>query len=164
MIQLHPRSEPSMIFPHLPRVSLAVTVLAATVLLGLSACGHSGPSCEVWTYETRPGEEASRLYVCRIENYVADGKIYHVYIDGLQIPNPHAEGEEDKIMSVLAHLPLTEKAFRASVRERVDDDAPMPPFEEGFERWSNDFRNNRASAFDVPVKDCLDRLAEGLAK
>jgi hypothetical protein len=148
-----------MILPHLTRVALV-----ATLLLALSACGDSGPTCEVWTYETRPGEEASRLYVCRIENYLADGKIYHVYIDGLQIPNPHAKGEEDKIMPVLTHLPLTEKAFRASVRERVGDDAPMPPYEKGFERWSSAFRNNKASAFDVPVKVCLDRVAAGLTK
>lgn len=141
---------------------LPATVLALGLALGLAGCGEQQPTCEVWTYKTRPGEEASRLYVCRVESYVADGKIYHVYIDGLEIPNPHAAGEEDATIPVLTHLPLTEAAFRASVIERVREDAPIPPYRDGYERWKRAFHKNEATAFDIPVAECIGQVGAGL--
>ena len=138
---------------------IALVVLAAWLLF---AHEDPGATCEVWTYRTRPGEEASRAYVCAEEEYLTEGKIYHLYVDGLEIANPHAEGTDDAKIPVLAHLPITEAAFKASVVARVRDDAPLPPYREGYDRWKKAFLNNEATAFDVPIAKCIERMAAGL--
>ena len=40
---------------------------------------------QVWTYKTRPGEEASRIIVCRVETDPKLGEIVHIHVNGLQI-------------------------------------------------------------------------------
>ena len=134
------------------RLPMLLTVLG--LCIAGAACGGPGATCQAWTYHTRAGEDGSRLYVCRVENYVADGMIYHVYVDGL-----HLRGPDGGERTVVPHLALTRKAFLASVRERVDDDAPLPAYREGYAAWSKAFKKNEAKVYDVPVAACLDQLA-----
>ena len=46
---------------------------------------------QVWEYKTRPGEEASRIYIAKIDENEKLGRIFHIYIDGLTIKNKHTD-------------------------------------------------------------------------
>ena len=114
------------------------------------------PTCEVFSYKTRPGEEASLAYVCKVEDLEGIGRVYHLYIDGLKVKNPEAKGEKDAIAPVISHLPITEAAFQKSGVKKVRDDAPMPPYQAGYEKWHAAYKDKQATAFDIPILMCVE--------
>jgi hypothetical protein len=46
---------------------------------------------QVWTYSTRKGEEASKLFIVHIDQHEKLGNIYHIFVDGLSVKNLHIE-------------------------------------------------------------------------
>lgn len=47
---------------------------------------------QIWEYKTREGEGASRLYIVHIDEHEKLGKIYHIFVEGVAIKNPHIGG------------------------------------------------------------------------
>ena len=47
---------------------------------------------QVWSYKTRENESNSKIYIVKIEYNKTIGKIYHIYIDNLNIKNPYQNG------------------------------------------------------------------------
>src|SRR3546814_291166 len=91
-------------------------VLAVIVLLSLAAAPALAASFEegqIWRYQTRPGEEASRLFIARIDRGLGTQSIYHIYVDGLKLKNPLYEG------GVQDHLPHARSEERRVGKECV---------------------------------------------
>src|SRR3546814_15807165 len=101
--------------------------LAVIVLLSLAAAPALAASFEegqIWRYQTRPGEEASRLFIARIDRGLGTQSIYHIYVDGLKLKNPLYEA---RMQDHLPHAPLPLQALAASVTHLLQDAAPPPP-------------------------------------
>ncbi|MGF1592761.1 MAG: hypothetical protein ACFCUW_05745 [Kiloniellaceae bacterium] len=110
---------------------------------------------QVWRYQTRPGEEASRLYLARIDRGLGSRAIYHVYIDGLQLRNPKIEGG---VQDHLVHMPLSREAIEASVVELLESEAEMPDISEGYALWLLSFERGQAGIFTIPVYQALQHI------
>src|SRR3546814_3123222 len=68
---------------------------------------------QIWRYQTRPGEEASRLFIARIDHGLSSQPIYHIYLDGLKLRNPLMAGG---VQETLPFAPVSREALEASVR------------------------------------------------
>lgn len=96
------------------RALLSLTLLLA-VSAGCSARPMSvqsqyGPG-QVWRYNSREGEEQSRILVCKIENLPRLGVVVHVALDGLNMRT--APG---KVAHTVAHMPFTAAALTRALR------------------------------------------------
>ena len=78
-------------------------------LLSASAIAQDFKVGQIWEYKTRPSEEASRLYIVKIESWPNGEKIFHIYADKLKIKNPMLSGG---FQTVLPHAPVSEKTLR----------------------------------------------------
>lgn len=109
---------------------------------------------QVWEYETRAGEEASRLTICRIED--KDGHtVVHIYVDGLALKSPHSP---DGVGRFIGHMPFREDAVRGSVRKLVETRPELPDFEEGYETW----KANNGGVFTTSVAEGIDFVEEAV--
>jgi hypothetical protein len=113
---------------------------------------------QVWSYHTRPGEEESRLTVCRIDEEPA-GVIVHIYLDNLQLRNPAAPEGASKVVS---HMPFSADSVRESVRELLASDAPLPDFEDGYRTWREAFDQSKGGFWTKSVAEVLSTLEEAL--
>lgn len=151
-------------------------ILGSVLLLGLlSACDGSSktPRSEpvrsryvagqVWSYETRPGEERSRIHVVKVEHHPERGVMVHVQVDGLKIPNPGSKSEEDRFIRVITHMPMSAKAMDASVKERLLENQPIPHYEAGYNAWKKAFLAGEATVFEEPVATKLQEYENAVA-
>ena len=152
-------------------------LLGAALLLVLTSCGEEAvrppqgdPGLsrfmpgQVWSYKTRPGEEASRLYVCEVEHYEKYGVIVHIYVEGLKIQNPHGTTAEERLIPVVGHMPFLERALDESVLTLEKEGVEIPPYHRGYARWRKDFLAGKVpgGANASPVAENLAAFAKGL--
>ena len=57
---------------------------------------------QVWSYATRPGEEASRIVICRVETDPKLGEMVHIHVRGLRFKNKHVPGG---FSDTIGHMP-----------------------------------------------------------
>ena len=89
---------------------LKQAAIALTLLLTLGAAPAAAQEFregQIWRYDTRPGEENSRLFIARIDRGLGNQSIYHIYLDGLRLKNRLYEG------GVQDHLPHAAVARQA---------------------------------------------------
>ena len=141
------------------------------MLLGVSACnqaphlttGHSEQyrPGQVWRYQTRPGEEESRLIIAKIDQ--ASGKnIVHIQVTGVRIKNPHVEG---RIQDYLPHSPISEEALKASVIEMTGEDGQLiGGFDEGYAQWLSAYKSGKGGVFSIPVKEIIDYVEQAMVR
>ena len=112
---------------------------------------------QVWTYKTRPAEDASRVIVCRVESMPGLGEVVHIYVNGLQMKSRHSPGG---ICHTIAHLPYDSEALRLYLLSLESMDAPVPPFEKGYLEWQSARKSEGAGVFTAPISVIIDG-AEG---
>lgn len=112
---------------------------------------------QVWTYQTRPGEEASRIIICRVEKEPTLGEVVHIHINGLSIKNKHAP---DGLTPTVGHMPYTAEALRACLVKLESSGAPLPKFEDGYDEW----KKAKGGAWTLPVKNAIAGMEETLNK
>lgn len=88
---------------------------------------------QVWTYRTRPGDEASLAKIQMIERDPhaeagEDDQVFHVSVIGLNFANPEVKGE-------IAHAPLNRAALDASLLALAGTDKAFPDPAEGVASW-----------------------------
>ena len=141
--------------PHRLLGALAVAALLAAGcdrgLQGASAETAFEPG-QVWTYWTRPGEEASRVIVCRVEDDGNIGQIVHIHVTGLRMKTKDAPGG---MIDHVGHMPYSADALRRSVRKLEATGKPLPPFEEGYHQWKTKFMQGRAGAWTGQLSEAL---------
>ena len=148
-------------------IRLASYVLFAMLLSG---CGGESPKPEsemeeakykigqVWNYNTREGEEGSRIFIVRADPDEKLGTIYHIYVDGLRIKNPHsASGSQDH----LPHSPVSEKTLDDSVTSLAIENAlDLPDVSEGYKTWKEAFDNGQGGIFTIPVSQIVQYIED----
>lgn len=148
-------------------MSPLATIRAAALAAALLAC--SAPTDEapmpptpfepgqVWTYSTRPGEEASRVVVCRIDDDETLGPIVHVHVKDVAIASPSAP---DGVNRFVGHMPIGEPSLRASVVALESSNTPLPDYEEGYAMWKEAFDAGQAGIFTISLAETVDFLEQ----
>jgi hypothetical protein len=139
-------------------------VLAITLLLSLAAAPAVAASFEegqIWHYQARPGEEASRLFIARIDRGIGTQTIYHIYLDGLKLKNPLYEGG---VQDHLPHAPVTRQSLETSVTELLEENATMPDIAEGYAAWLLAFEKGQAGFFTLPVNQIVQHIEDAFAQ
>src|SRR3546814_11986500 len=101
---------------------------------------------QIWRYQTRPGEEASRLFIARIDHGLSSQPIYHIYLDGLKLRNPLMAGG---VQETLPFAPVSREAIEASVTELLQSDAAMPDVSEGYAAWLRAYAGGQDGVFTL---------------
>lgn len=131
--------------------TLAFTVGAATP--GSEPAGYS--EGQVWEYRTRPGDEASRLKIQKIETLPGDRDripVYHITIVGVNLGS-------ESIAGVIQHAPVSKQTLDASVTRLSDSKVDLSA-EEGIDEW----RRADGGVFTITVAEIVRLLAETVAK
>jgi hypothetical protein len=147
--------------------SVAILAVCASVL---AACSGEEPgedqtvvadfrAGQVRKYETRPGEEASRLVVCRVEPNEKLGTIVHIYVQGVAI---RSSVSPDLVTRVVGHMPFAESALRQSVVTLESSREPLPEYQEGYNNWRDAFDGQKAGIFTISVAGAIDFMEEAL--
>lgn len=114
---------------------------------------------QVWRYETRPGEEASRVIVGRVERIEGIGKVVHVKLTGLHLASSAAPGV---VGTIMFHAPVTEAQVAASVLELTDEQGDLDGFAEGYATWLSAYRVGEAGVFTLPLSDVVAATEQAL--
>ena len=140
---------------------LAAALVLLLQLLALPAVAASFEVGQVWRYNTRPGEEASRLYIAHIDRDLATRTIFHLYIDGLKLQNPLMAGG---VQDHLTHVPVSRETLEASVTELQQENVLPPDISEGYVLWREAFEKGQAGVFTVPVAQIVGIIEQAFAK
>lgn len=103
---------------------------------------------QVWRYKTRPTEPQSLLTVVKVETDPKRGTIVHIHVRGLKMKNRYAP---TGMVDTISHLPLSEAAMDASVVSLVQENAPLPDYQEGYAEWRQAFERGQADIYTVTV-------------
>jgi hypothetical protein len=110
---------------------------------------------DCWTYNTRPGEEASFLVIRKIERLPKLGDVVHISLFGLRIKNPTApRGYTDQA----GHLPISESSLKASLKKKIKREIQEADWQEGYKMWID----AQGGAFTKSVSDCVDLMEEAI--
>lgn len=138
------------------------------VALALVAACASGPPMperasspryrvgQVWRYQTRPGEEASRVIIGRIEKIEGVGTVVHVKLTGLDLRGPQG------VATVMFHAPVGEAYLSASVTELTDERGDLDGFAEGYAMWRVAYREGKAGVFTLTLFEILETMEQAL--
>jgi len=114
---------------------------------------------QVWTYHTRPGEEASRIVICRVEPDPNLGQIVHIHVRGLRLLNKHApSGSSDTV----GHMPYSGEALRKSLTRLESTGTALPAFEDGYQQWRTAFEKGEGGVWTAPVSEAIAGMESAL--
>jgi hypothetical protein len=139
----------------------AVALVLLLQLLALPVEATTFDVGQVWSYRTRPGEEASRAYVARVDRNLGSKPIFHLYIDGLKLKNPLVEG---KVQDHLVHVPVSQEALEASVVAMTQDGIIPPDISEGYIIWREAFEQGQAGVFTMSLQQVVQYIEDQFAK
>ena len=150
----------------IPRKLIVAIALASVV----GACATGPPLPErasspqfrvgqVWRYETRPGEESSRVIIGRIERIEGLGKIVHVKLTGLHLASSAAPGT---VATIMFHAPVAEDWLAASVVELTAERGDLEGFAEGYGKWLAAYRKGEAGVFSIPLSEVVATMEQAL--
>lgn len=97
---------------------------------------------QVWRYDTRPGEEQSRIHILRVDDEGARGIIVHIAVSGTHL-------------GPIGHLPVAPAALEASGLRLESKRAPIPDYEQGYAIWREGFDNGKAGVFTISVAEIV---------
>jgi hypothetical protein len=114
---------------------------------------------QVWTYNTRPGEDASRIVICRVETDPKLGEIVHIHVKGVRLKNKHAPGgTSDQI----GHMPYSGDALRKSLMRLESTGTALPNFEDGYQEWRGAFDKGKAGVWTASVSEAITGMESAL--
>lgn len=119
---------------------------------------------QVWAYQTRLGEEDSRITILRVDETEHAGVLVHVAIEGVNLPNPI---DPSRPNTSIGFMPMAEASLAASVTQLVTTDISFTPpldFEEGYVHWKLEFNRGKAGFWTVPVAQVVQALDDALKK
>ncbi|NID04269.1 hypothetical protein HBF26_05190 [Luteibacter jiangsuensis] len=105
-----------------------------------------------WTYRTRPGEEASRVAIRRIDIEPEDGEVFHVSILGVKLRNHRLPGG---IQPAMHHAAVSRASLDASLLEPDGHADAEEHWRDGYDVWRQAYDNGDAGIFDLPLADVL---------
>lgn len=132
-----------------------IALLAGLISTGASASDYA--IGQVWEYKTREGEVRSRLYIVHIDDHEKIGKIYHIFVDGVAIKNPHIEGG---VQRVLPHAPVDGKTLELSLTKMVGTTENLPDISEGYSIWKEAFDSGEGGIFNISVSKIIEYIEQ----
>lgn len=110
---------------------------------------------QVWSYQTREGEEDSFLVIVATEEHEKVGAIVNIYVGGLRMRNSRAASG---ITEVISHLPFAKNAIDECVGDLLGYADSLPPYEEGYGSWRQAFDSGDAGVFTIPVAMVIEAM------
>ncbi len=146
---------------------LAFLLLVLSALAGCGEAQEAVPSRfkpgQAWSYTGRPGEEASRVLVLKVEVRPPHGTVVHIAVDRLSLANPRGATAAERRVTVIAHIPISEAALDASVLALLGDQHAVPPdWKRGYGRWLRGYREKAAGVYTRPLQTVIEQMAKGL--
>jgi hypothetical protein len=114
---------------------------------------------QVWTYRTRPGEEASRVTVLKVEPHEKLGTIVHIRMDGLAVKSPHSP---TGVAEVIGHMPYDAAALAKSLIEVVATRDELPDFADGYRQWREAFDAGQGGVWTLPLDECVTAMEQAM--
>ncbi len=111
---------------------------------------------QVWSYQTRPGEEASLLVVGAVDRAPKVGRVVHIKVMDIRLETAQ---KVTGFANQIAHLALKEDALLESVTQQVD--APwvtLSGFEDGYNNWLDAYESGTLYVQKVPLAQALDKV------
>jgi len=139
----------------------AIALMLLLALGALPAAAQEFREGQIWRYDTRPGEENSRLFIARIDRGLGNQSIYHIYLDGLRLKNPLFPGG---VQDHLPHAAVARQALAASVTELLESNAKMPDISEGYAEWLLAFEKGQTGVFTIPAKEIVQVFEDAFAQ
>ncbi|WP_404418312.1 hypothetical protein [Marinospirillum sp.] len=132
-----------------------IALLAGLFSIGASASDYA--IGQVWEYKTRESETGSHLYIVHIDDHEKIGKIYHIFVDGVAIKNPHIEGG---VQDVLPHAPVDERTLELSLTKMVGTTKQLPDISEGYSIWKQAFDSGEGGVFNISVSQIIEYIEQ----
>jgi hypothetical protein len=108
-----------------------------------------------WSYWARPGEETSTFIIAKIEMHPTLGTVVHVGLDNVQLKGG------GKTVGLLPHLPFSRDAIEKSATKKVEDDASMPNYQQGYNAWKQKVDEGLpVTIYTQPIAATLDSLEQ----
>ena len=105
-----------------------------------------------WTYRTRPGEEASRVAIRRIDIEPEDGEVFHVSILGVKLRNHRVPGGQQPAMN---HAAVARSTLDASLLESAGEADTDESWRDGYAVWRQAYDSGDAGIFEIPLPEIL---------
>jgi hypothetical protein len=115
---------------------------------------------QVWTYQTRAGEEGSRVVVFKLDEHATLGTIVHVAIEGARVRNP---ASPTGVSTGIAHLPYELEALTRSV-VALEDTRTGEPELTAYDTWKDAFERGEAGIWTVPLAEAVAMMEQALAR
>ena len=106
---------------------------------------------DVWDYQTRKGEERSRITILKVDESPELGTIVHIAVNNVRLSNCHGGPEPESV----PHMPFAREALEVSVAKKVASAQPLPDYEEGYRQWREAYEEKRAGIYIVRVADAV---------
>ncbi len=116
-------------------------------------------SGQVWRYNTRPGEEASRLTILKVEPDARLGNIVHVAVHGVRIQAAASPGGG---CPPVGPLPDDEAALSRSVTTLEQGRAADLDLE-GYHTWRRAFDEGKAGVWTLSLAEAIGAMESMLA-
>ena len=130
------------------------------LIMSSSLFAHEYAQGQVWSYHTRPGEEASTLIINRVEDLPSHGKVFHISLREVRVKNPR---HPDGVTTSLPHFPVSSATLDASCVELVGEVEPDPAYLEGYKTWRAAFDAGDAGVFSIPVYEIVSVVESAIA-
>lgn len=124
---------------------------------------------QIWSYQTRPGEEKSYFQVVKVTHHPKLGNVIHVAVRGLKMKNPLSrDGISGGVRNIpffsdrVRHLPFVEKAIDKSAVKLLKEKAALPDYEEDYGKWRDAFDAGRAGVYTITLAEAVDRVEASL--
>jgi len=108
---------------------------------------------QVWTYETRTGEENSTIQILKIDKYENQEAFIHVSVEGLKLKNPKIESG---VSEDIGHLPFSRKSLNESVTKLVSNKEELSDYKDGYNAWKEAFEKEKAGVFSISISEAVE--------
>lgn len=124
---------------------------------------------QIWSYQTRPGEETSYFQVVKVERHAKLGNLVHVAIREVNMKNPESlEGLGNRLKRIpffsdrVRHIPIVEKALNKSAAKLLREDVELPDYEEDYGKWRDAFDAGRAGIYNITLAEAVSEVEASL--
>ncbi len=116
-------------------------------------------SGQIWKYNTRKGEEKSRVVILKVEDYGQKGQVVHIAVNELKIKNEQIDGGFSKD---IGHLPFNKESLLKSLTKLEGTIDKLPEYMDGYLQWKEAFDNGEGGVFTIQVKEVVEFLEKSM--
>jgi hypothetical protein len=113
--------------------------------------GEKYKSGQIWQYETREGEEDSRVMILKVDKTKKE-VIVHISVLNVKIKKPQKEGD---FTTEIGHLPFSRESIDKSLTKLESSNNELPDFLEGYNQWKEAFDSGQGGIFSIIVKEAV---------